>query len=159
MKTCFLYLIIFIFISPVSSVFAQPGGRLSGEQREKVEAMKIAFITKRLDLSTDEAQKFWPVYNQMTKELQVIRKDRRGEKKDAREEFATMTDKEVEKVVDNEIISRQAELDILKKYNSLLKQVLPIKKLALLYKTEEDFKRHLLNEIRNQGGNKGGHGN
>jgi hypothetical protein len=51
------------------SGIAQPGG---GQQRQPgsvLEAMKVAFITKRLDLSPEEAQRFWPVYNKYAFEI------------------------------------------------------------------------------------------
>ena len=156
MKTTkFITCIIFLFVS-VQLVHAQQGPRFNGDKREKVEAMKIAFLTKRLDLTPQEAQSFWPVYNQLTKELEGIRKNRRSDVRDAKEELANMSDKEVEKLVDNEIVSRQSELDVVKKYHNQIKQVLPIKKVALLYRSEEDFKRFLLSEIRNKGGNRPG---
>lgn len=31
--------------------------------REKLEAARVAFITTRLDLKPEQAEKFWPVYN------------------------------------------------------------------------------------------------
>lgn len=156
MKTFKIVFAVCFLLANSLQLLAQPGGggRLSGERKEKIEAMKIAFLTKRLDLSSEEAQKFWPVYNQMTKEIQTIRKDRRSDLRESREEFDKLSDKETEILVDQEFLFRQKELDVLKKYNAQFKQVLPIKKVAMLYRTEEDFKRHLLNEIRNKGANK-----
>jgi hypothetical protein len=154
MKTIKFLITGFILISLAGNLHAQPRGRMDGERREKVEAMKIAFITKRLDLTSEEAQKFWPVYNQMSKDLETLRKNRRGDIRDAREDFDSLSEKDLEKIVDNEIIFRQSELDVMKKYHSQFKQVLPIKKVALLYKTEDDFKRFLINEIRNKGENR-----
>ena len=60
-------------------LFAQPqGGRPSEEQRkkefERIQAEKIAFITQELDLTPEEAQVFWPVYNQCWKELLAANK-------------------------------------------------------------------------------------
>ncbi|QQR95672.1 MAG: hypothetical protein IPJ93_02755 [Bacteroidota bacterium] len=61
-----------------------------------------------------------------------------------------MSDKEVEKVVDDEIVFRQSELDIIKKYHAQFKQVLPIKKVARLYQAEEDFKKELLRQLKDR---------
>ncbi|MFI5217919.1 MAG: hypothetical protein ACHQNT_00410 [Bacteroidia bacterium] len=128
---------------------AQPGEKME-ERKENIEAMKIGFLTKRLDLTPDEAKTFWPVYNQFQNELEALRKSRRGERKEAKDEFANMPDKDVEKMVDGEIAFRQNELDIMKKYHAQFKQVLPIKKVASLYRTEEDFKRELLNRLQDR---------
>jgi hypothetical protein len=143
-----LKLLVLLFSMLTVRTFAQERGKMDGDKREKVEAMKIGFITQKLDLTPEEAKVFWPVYNKMSGELEAIRKNRRNDMRDAKEDFSTMTDKEVEKIVDNEIAFRQNELDIMKKYHGQFKQVLPIKKVALLYRAEEEFKRHLLSEIR-----------
>ena len=122
--------------------------RERGDRKEQIESMKIAFLTKRLELTPDEAKKFWPVYNQYTDELQNLRKDRRDKIRDAREDFDKLADKDVEKLVDDEIIFRQQEIDVLKKYHAQFKSVLPIKKVARLYRAQEEFKRELIERIR-----------
>jgi hypothetical protein len=116
--------------------------------RDRVDAMKVGFLTDRLNLTSEEAQAFWPVYNQYSDELEQLRKDRRENIINAREHFDSMSPAELEKAVDNEIIFRQNELEIVKKYHPQFKKVLPIKKVALLYRAEEEFKRHLLEMIR-----------
>lgn len=138
-----------ILLAPVS-LFAQPK-EPPPQQREKVEALKIGFITKRLNLTPEEAKNFWPVYNKFQDEIEQVRKQRRETFRNPQMNFDDMSDNDLEKMVDNEIAFRQNELDILKKYNPQFKKVLPIRKVALLYKTEEDFKRKLLEMIRERG--------
>ena len=46
-------------------------------QGERIEALKVAYITKQLQLSPDEAQKFWPVYNTYENELKQMIRDHR----------------------------------------------------------------------------------
>ena len=106
------------------------------DRKENVEAMKIAFLTRHLNLTPAEAEKFWPVYNQYTDELSSIRKDRRQRFRDAREEYDQMDDKTAERLIDEEIASRQKELDVLKKYHQQFKSVIPVKKLARLYRAD-----------------------
>jgi len=118
--------------------------------RENIEAMKIGFITDRLSLSPEEAQKFWPVYNQYTDELDKMRASRRNSMKEAKANMDEMTESEAEKFVDNEMLLRQEELDIQKKYHPQFKKVLSAKKVAKLYRSEEDFKRRLLEMLQNK---------
>ena len=120
---------------------AQPPG-------QKLESLKIGFLTERLKLTPEEAKVFWPVYNQFQEELERVRKQRKESFRNPEENFENMSDKELEKMVDNEIVFRQSELDVMKKYHPQFKQVLPVRKVALLYKSEEDFKRKLLAMIR-----------
>ena len=48
---------------------------VSEKKQQDIQALKAAFITKELDLTPDEAQKFWPVYNQYEKEITTVVKD------------------------------------------------------------------------------------
>ena len=48
---------------------------ISEKKQQDIEALKVAFISKELDLTPDEAQKFWPVYNQYEKEVTAVVKD------------------------------------------------------------------------------------
>jgi hypothetical protein len=124
--------------------------------RERVEAMKIGFITDRLNLTSEEAKVFWPVYNQYSDELEKLRKGRRDNIINARDNFDEMSDAELEKAVDSELAFRQNEVDIIKKYHPQFKKVLPIKKVAKLYKAEEDFKRKLLDILQERRGDRKG---
>ena len=137
------FALLFLFIT--SAGFAQDQQK---PVREKVEAMKIGFLTERLKLTPEEAKVFWPVYNKYSDELEALRKTRRENLINAKKNFDEMTDKEVEKVIDDQIASRQSELDLLKKYHPQFKQVLPVKKVAKLYRAEEDFKGKLLDMIQ-----------
>lgn len=48
-------------------------------KHEKLEALKIAFITEKLSLTTKEAQNFWPVYNEYSQKIEKIRKAKRSD--------------------------------------------------------------------------------
>jgi Spy/CpxP family protein refolding chaperone len=125
-----------------------PPPRMTPEMKEKLEAMKIAFFTSKLDLTSDEAASFWPVYNKYQEELMNLREGRREEMRSLRDSSKELSDKEYEKVFDGEIAFRQAELDVMKKYQGQLKKTLPMKKLARLPRLEEEFKRELLHKAR-----------
>lgn len=126
---------------------AQPGAKME-QKKEKVEAMKIGFITQQMNLTPEEAQKFWPVYNQMNNEIENLRKERQLSRENVKDNFETMTDPEFEKLINDEIASRQKEFDIQKKYVAQFKSVVPIKKVAQFYRAEEQFKRKLLEKIQ-----------
>lgn len=154
MKNIFrLLLLILVLTSSFDSLLAQgpPGGhRPPSERKEDIEALKVGFLTRRLQLSPEEAKKFWPVYNQFTAEMQGVREARFAKLKELKDDFDNMNEKDAEKIVDGEIVFRQQELDVLKKYHAQFKQILPIKKVAKLYRAEEDFKRELLDRIRDR---------
>ena len=119
------------------------------QQREndQIEAMKISFITKQVDLSPEQAQQFWPIYNQMADELKVLRTDKTGI---TERSFDELTDKEVEGNINAKLDKEQKLLDIKKKYINKYKAVLSIKQVAKLIRAEEQFKRRLLAHISNR---------
>jgi Spy/CpxP family protein refolding chaperone len=119
--------------------------------KEKVKAMKIGYITEKVNLTSEEAQKFWPIYNEFESKMNEMRKKRKeAHKKETGE--TEFSDAEVEKIVDNHIVMEQKELDIKKEYHTKFKAVLPIKKVAKLYRANEGFKRDLLKRLKEHRG-------
>ena len=121
-----------------------------GLDDEKIEALRIAFLTKYLDLSTDEAQKFWPVYNDMQEEMDVIKEKEKDLRKG--KEIDKMTDEELNKMISSHFENEQKMLDIKKKYLEEFKKVLPLKKVALLADAENEFKREMMKHARDKQG-------
>jgi Skp family chaperone for outer membrane proteins len=72
MKKTLLFFMLFLGLSYFCE--AQPGGR-----GKKIEAIKVAYITKELNLTSGEAQKFWPVYNEYFEELKKARMENRND--------------------------------------------------------------------------------
>jgi Spy/CpxP family protein refolding chaperone len=144
--------LLFTLLVSTSSTFAQGrGGNGNQEKRENIEAMKIAFITQKLELTPEEAQQFWPVYNQYSEKTKELRKKRRQGNREARQQnFDELSDKEVEQLVNEDIVNRQKELDLQKEYNEKFKTILPIKKVAKLYAAEEQFKVVLINKLKDR---------
>ncbi len=128
---------------------------------DKIEALRVAFLTKYLDLSTEEAQKFWPVYNSMQKELDVVKEKERDLRKGKKVE--EMSDEELNKMITQHFDNEQKLLDIKKKYLDEFRKVLPLKKVALLADAESEFKREVMKHARDKqgpppGGKPGGNG-
>lgn len=152
MRTLVIYIIAFAFSA---GAFAQPGSRWK-EKQEKIEAFKIAFITQELDLSPQEAQQFWPVYNELETELKAVRKDKWTNRIEAgmMMDFDIMSDADIEDALRIEFETAEKELTLRKKYFAEFKKVIPMKKVALLYRAEERFKMKLLEELRKRRGEK-----
>ena len=141
-------LILLLTLATPLAAMAQPPDKPGARQR--VESMKIGFITNRLNLTPEEAKAFWPVYNKYSDELEALRKSHRENLMEARKNIDSLSDKEIEKLVDSELAFRQGELDIMKKYHPQFKQVLPVRKVAKLYRAEEEFKRKLLEMLQDK---------
>ncbi len=133
------------------SFFAQ-NGKID-EKREKIKAFKVSFLTTELELTSTEAEKFWPIYNAYDDkqyELKYLKmKTYIKQLKD--ENLNNLSDKEATTLL-SQIESTDKEIyQLREKYMNSLKKVLPAKKILLLKKSEDDFNRKLLQQYRDKG--------
>jgi hypothetical protein len=114
-------LILFVMLGALSRAKAQDG--------EKIQALKIAFITQKLQLTPDEAQKFWPVYNQYDNEIHNI---------------------ELDKSDPNVIDKEEKLLNVRKKYLTSFEKILGPDKTNRLFNAERDFRGILIRRLQNR---------
>jgi hypothetical protein len=107
-------------------VFSQSFNRESGGNR--IEALKIAFLTKKLNLSPAEAQNFWPIYNQYSAEMRQAR-------------IAQRTN------VASELQTEERILNIRKKYSVEFKKAISQDKIDTLFRAEKDFGNYVQKEL------------
>jgi Spy/CpxP family protein refolding chaperone len=119
------------------------------QKEEMVKAQKIAFFTEKLNLTTEEAQLFWPVYNEYWQKKNKIIDDRRNAMKFCSENLEKLSDKEIERYGDLYINFHKQESDLLIEFNEKFKKVLTPEKVIKLYFADYEFKTYLLQQIRN----------
>ncbi|MBA4409942.1 MAG: hypothetical protein C0397_11035 [Odoribacter sp.] len=146
MKKLFLISILSIFTFTV--LVAQERRGPSPEMFEKIKAEKISFFTSKLDLTPSEAQTFWPVYNEFEKKRFDIQRQIHEFERMPDEKFTNLSESEIEKMTSNYIGSFEKEALLLKEYNSQFLKVLPKKKVLMMYRTENEFRSHLIREFR-----------
>ena len=137
-----LYILLLIFAA--NTLPAQTASTQSGAER--VQALRVAFLTKRLELTPAEAQVFWPVYNEYQDKLEALRQQRRKDRKASASD--ALSEKEAEALLDQELAFRQQEADLQKTYYQRFKGVLTVRKTLKLMRAEEEFKRVLLEQIK-----------
>ncbi|MEI7803435.1 MAG: hypothetical protein WCI97_12350, partial [Bacteroidota bacterium] len=103
-------ILVLMLLTSVTLLKAQPGMG-DGDKKEKIEALKVGYITKQLNLTAEEAKVFWPIYNQYDAEMEVIHKSRKTELLGAKINFDEMSDVDVAKTIDNEFNYQQQELN------------------------------------------------
>ena len=130
---------------------------VSGQGRpgmDKIKSLKVAFITERVGLTSNEATMFWPVYNEHEEALAQIRRKERVDIRSKMVDFENLSETEANELLDQliELEREKQELNIL--FLSNIREVISPKKTFLLIKAEEDFKKRLLKQIqqRRQGG-------
>ncbi len=132
-------------------------GEHHGGKKEKMDAMRVGFITQHLDLTTEEAQKFWPVHNEFRAEMDKIHEERRAMHESIdKAKFDEMSDADIKKMMDKNFELDHKELAIKEKYHKKFLEVLPTKKVAKLYHAEERFKRELLQRMKGREREDGG---
>jgi hypothetical protein len=119
-----------------------------GDQHKNIEAQRVAYITKEVDLTPDEAKVFWPVYNEYESRRHELRKSFRNSDDFHKIDFDKLTEKEATQMLDNQIIEAQRYLDLRKEYHAKFKAVLPAVKVLKLYDAEREFQKMLIDKLR-----------
>ena len=102
-------------------------------RKNNIEAIQIAYLTRELSLSPDEAQKFWPIYNEYRDELLAVRKEIR----------------------DDEIMFEEKVVNIRKKYKTDFKKVLETDlRVNQVFLAEKSFRELLRKELMKRRGNR-----
>lgn len=136
-----------------SAGYAQQGS--DAELRDRIRAAQVAYLSQKLDLTPDEAQKFWPLYNQYTKEVEQLIAERRNT--NARQQ-ADHPDKHQEGG-DKELGYDRRMLDIKTHYDKEFQKVLPNTKAGNVFRTEREFRSQLVRSLKErQSRNVGGPG-
>jgi len=125
--------------------------------REKIKSLKVAFFTERLNLSSKEAEAFWPVYNIHENKIEEFRKTERREIRSKLRDLESVSEKEAEKLLDMQMELEAGKQLEQQSFIKKMKGILSAKKTILLLKTEEDFKRRLIRQYRQKRKGDGGH--
>lgn len=149
------YILCLLFITSLllrpPTVLAQNGGS-DAEIKDRIRAAEIAYLAQKLDLTPDEAQKFWPVYNQYTKEVELLIAEHRNRTPDR----ATLREG---KGPDQELKYEQRMLDIKSRYDREFQRVLPATKAGSVFRSEREFRVQLIRQLKErQSRNVGGPG-
>jgi hypothetical protein len=126
MKKLFSVLVIFCWLTlPLHS---QPGPEPQGPAAGRIETMKINYVTNRLHLTPQEAQRFWPIYRFYSAEK--------------RQAFL------VYRSNGNELERQETMLNIRKKYSLEFLKALSPGKINDFFKAENEFETTVILEIR-----------
>ncbi len=140
--------IIFLMVTLLCSLtFGQPATQ-KNIRKEKIEAMKIAFISNKIQLTTLEAEKFWPVYSQYQKEMKVLNSNFRKSFSEINNFNTVIPENEMEKRLMSEMEFAQKKLDLKKYYYPKFKEAISVNKISKLYEAEKMFRQKRSERIR-----------
>jgi len=126
------------------STLAQKEGK-----KERIKALKVAFITEQLSLSEKESQEFWPIYNTFEEETNKIRfEEIRAIRKGIRDNMETLSNDEAKAII-NRLDSAENRMHELRMgLSKKLLNIIPAKKIIQLKMAEDDFRRKMLEEYQ-----------
>jgi hypothetical protein len=154
MKKIIFMVLAGIFIFTGYRTMAQNESHEARMERYRTE--KIAFLTTKMELTSAEAEKFWPIYNQLEKERWEAQKCRRDLEDKVRDAEENLSENEVTKLTRDFAGSMQKEGDLMTSYNEKFLKVLTPKKVLKLYKAENEFRMNMIRKYRdNDKGDKG----
>lgn len=138
MKNVFLFL---LTLSSVAVLGQKPemDNMRDPRAREKIRAAHAAYITERIELTSSESEKFWPVYREYGEKRRGLRQQMRETRRDETDE---------NKVLEMDLKLKQQELDLEKEYTEKLQQIISSEKLLRLRQAEGDFRKLLLRQIQ-----------
>lgn len=145
-KTFLLTLIFALFIS--FQVLSQEKG-----SSKKIKALKVSFITEKLALTSQEASKFWPIYNKFEKERYQLYHVERAEMKKKIDDLGgidMLSEKQAEVFTKDMLALEKLDYETNVRYQNALKKVISYKKIVKLQMVERDFNRQLFRRYKNR---------
>lgn len=136
-------LLLICFMMGITAL-AQPGGK---DKREWIKTRKIAFISDEIDLSSAEAEKFWPIYNEYEEKDEAFHKKRREHMKEMRE-IDELSDDKAYDLLEELFSLEESEIALRKEYHAKFAEVLGKKKATKVYIAEEKFKREIIRYMK-----------
>jgi hypothetical protein len=138
----------FAILIPILLLTAHLRGQITGDDIEtpnlsRVQAQRVAYITQRLGLTTDESASFWAMVNEYENKQREIRQKYRPAKG-----IQLMTDQEAEQYIRSTFDRDRELLELKESYYGRFKEILPPSKIALFPIAENEFKRVILRQVR-----------
>lgn len=135
--------LLFILLFSVIGLHAQEG------KHEKIKALKTAYITDKLSLTSSEAEKFWPIYNSYDEKFHELKiQEYKDIYKKLPDGLDKLSDEEANELIDRSLVLEANKLDLRKRMTKDLRKVISPNKIILLKKSEKDFKSELLERYR-----------
>jgi hypothetical protein len=132
MKKMFTLLVLLFTVAGMATAQEQAPQQPDPKMEEKIDAMEVGYISQKLNLTTEEAQKFWPVYNEYKRDLKQVLKAYKNNP-------------------DADVLDRdQKIIDVRKKYRDRFIGVIGQQRVKVFYKAEGDFRRALMNRLKNR---------
>lgn len=134
-----------------SIAFSSKAQEKKSDKEQEIQAQKIAFFTDKIGLTPEEAQVFWPIYNDYWAKKNQIYANRKDKMTYFANHSEEMNNDEMVKYADRYIRFEMELAELLDEYHVKFKKILPIEKVMKIYLADYEFKTYLLKKIRESG--------
>ena len=117
---------------------------------EQIQVERIAYFTEKIGLTAEEAQLFWPVYNEMDNKRTALFEERAAIIQKFMNEPAKLSDRQIDEHLNRLVSIQQQEMALPGEYDAKFRKVLPARKVMNLYVAEMGFRNYLLQTMRNR---------
>ena len=141
------FILFSLFALSLIRVYAQESPEtIDPKVQEKIKNLQIAYISDKLGLTPEQAQKFWPVYNEFSTKRNELRKELISARKEVRADDPDP--KKNEELVKLGLSIKQRELNLENEYSGKLLQVITAQQVLNLRKSERDFQQIIINQLQ-----------
>ena len=134
-----IILLLLCLFSPAYAQDEEPVTPQDPKARARIDAARAAYITERLGLSADEAEKFWPIYREFAGKRQELQQQLREARREGKSD---------DELVELGLTIKQRELDLEKEYSGQMMRVITAQKLMNLRPAEREFTRIIIQQIQ-----------
>jgi hypothetical protein len=139
-KAVFIFIIFLLCLNGLS-LKAQDNDALN-----KIESARIALITERLGLTPDQAERFWPLYNEFIQKRKELQQGLRQERENL--DMNNLSEEQSQRLMNLAMDIKQRQLDLEKAYSQRLQHIISAQQVMALRKAEEDFRRMIIERLQ-----------
>lgn len=121
-------------------------------KQDKIKALELLYISRELDLTSEEAEKFWPVYKKYSKEVNELLAERKRKAKELKGQ--PRTDAIAEEALDKELGYERRMLEIKTRYKQEFMKILPARKVGNIYRSEREFRAMMIRQLKERKDNR-----
>lgn len=133
------FILILLLLLGITNIYAQN----PGDREDRIQAVKIAYITEEINLTSRQSQQFWPLYNEYQAAIKSLNQSLR---KNIR--LKDMSDAEISAFIENKLTAEEQKIALQRTYLQKYLQVISIRQIARLYRAEQKFKKELLRRAK-----------
>lgn len=141
-------LLIVCLILSSFSLFAQKK-ESKDEKKQRIEAARVSFITKKLELTPEESKEFWPIVNEMETKIKTSRKALKDRFKKMKQEDEKIDEKTYQKLIEDMHEQQISILEIKNEYVQKIASVIGYEKtFRFEHQIQREFKKQLMDRMK-----------